>query len=104
MYIQWYLTRGVVGTWLSANRAWCQLHIPHEMVGVLAGPNYLPLPDKQAVADCPPDGIHGSQILEALDFHLGFWRVVAVNLAFLFGFHLLAAAGLKLLQKRIIRK
>ena len=67
----------------------------------VAGPNYLPIADKSAVAnDCSADGIHGSQILEALDFHLGFWRVIAILMAFLLGFHFVAAAGLKLLQKR----
>ena len=66
-----------------------------------AGPNYLPIQDKSAVAnDCSDDGIHGSAILRALDFNLGFWRVFAILMAFLLGFHLIAAAGLKMLQKR----
>ncbi|KAK9820747.1 hypothetical protein WJX74_009839 [Apatococcus lobatus] len=66
-----------------------------------SGPNYLPIANKSAVAnDCAEDGIHGSQILEALHFHLGFWRIFAILMAFLLGLHFIAAAGLKLLQKR----
>ena len=34
-----------------------------------------------------------------LNFHLGFWRVISILLGFLLGFHAIAIAGLKVMQR-----